>query len=213
MLNCQREPGSLSAHSWPTLLLLSKKVCTHWPRKTLRKLLTTSYQKESGLKESSTEKKTPCKKNYVSVADAESPLEDESHYIFAVKTTAPEFDLVDCYPSDSWMIKNEAMHLSMDDSGTSGCILFQKKTTRERFAVTLGVHAWVPWGDIATNFREETPQEIRDSYYGKGKRNVPSVTNRSRYISKPLSAGRSVDVIFVEEVDKKKRYPTEIIVK
>jgi hypothetical protein len=158
------------------------------------------------------EKEDSLQKNYKSVADA-SPLEDEGHYIFAVKTTAHEFDLVDCYPSDLWMIKNEVMRLSMDDSGTSGCILFQKKTNKKRFAVTLGVHAWVPWGDIATNFRDETPQEIRDSYYGKGKRNVPSVTNGSRYISKPLMAGRSVDVIFVEEVDKKKRYPTEIIVK
>jgi hypothetical protein len=146
------------------------------------------------------------------VADVESPIEDESHYIFAVKTTAPEFDLVDCYPSDLWMIEEKVMRLSMGGSGTSGCIMFQKKTSRERFAVTLGVHNYAPWTAIATNFRDETPQEVRDSYYGSGKRNVSSVTNGSRCISKPLMGGRSVDLTFDQEVDKK-RYPTEVIVK
>jgi Fungal fruit body lectin len=149
---------------------------------------------------------------YESVVDAESPMEDEGHYIFAVKTTAPEFDLVDFYPSDLWMIKKEVMRLSMGGSGTSGCIMFQKKTSRERFAVTLGVHNYAPWTAIATNFRDETPQEIKDSYYGGGKRNVSSVTNGSRLISKPLMAGRSVDLTFDQEVDKN-RYPTEVIVK
>jgi hypothetical protein len=148
---------------------------------------------------------------YESVMDAEPPMENEGHYIFAVKTTAPEFDLVDCYPSDLWTIEKEVMRLSMGGSGTSGCIMFQKKTSRERFAVTLGVHNYAPWADIATNFRDETPQEIRDSFYG-GKRDVWSACNGSRYISKPLIAERSVDLTFVQEMDKK-RYPTEVIVK
>jgi hypothetical protein len=148
---------------------------------------------------------------YESVVDAESPMEDESDYIFAVKTTAPEFDLVDCYPSDLWTIERGVVRLSMGGSGTSGCIMFQKKTSRERFAVTLGVHNYAPWTDIATNFKDETPQEIRDSYYGRGKRNVSSVCNGSRYISKPLAVGRSVSLTFVQVADKK-RYPTEVIV-
>jgi hypothetical protein len=149
---------------------------------------------------------------YEYVADAESPIEDESHYIFAVKTTAPEFDLVDCYPSDLWTIEKEVIRLSMGGSGTSGCIMFQKKTSRERFAMTLGVHNYAPWADVATSFGDETPQEIRDSYYGTGKRNVWSVCDGSRCISKPLAAGRSVDLTFEQEGDKK-RYPTEVIVK
>lgn len=128
---------------------------------------------------------------YESVMDSETPMENESHYIFAVKTTAPEFDLVDCYPSDLWMIEKDVIRLSMSGSGTSGCIMFQKKTSRERFAVTLGVHNYAPWADIATNFRDETPQEIRDSFYGggNGKRSVWSACNGSRHISKPLAGG------------------------
>jgi hypothetical protein len=150
---------------------------------------------------------------YESLADVEFPVENESHYIFAVKTTAPEFDLVDCYPSDLWIIEKEVMRLSMGGSGTSGCIMFQKKVSRERFAVTLGVHNYAPWADVATSFGDETPQEIRDSFYGgNGKRSVWSACNGSRYISKPLVAGRSVDLTFVQEGDKK-RYPTEVIIK
>ncbi len=149
---------------------------------------------------------------YESLVDAGPPMENESHYIFAVKTNAPEFDLMDCYPSDLWVIEKEVIRLSMGGSGTSGCIMFQKKTSRERFAVTLGVHNYAPWAGIATNFRDETPQEIRDSYYGRGKRNASSEFNGSGYISKPLMAGRSVDLTFDQEVDKK-RYPTELIVK
>ena len=149
---------------------------------------------------------------YESVAGVvEIPVENESHYIFAVKTTAPEFDLVDCYPRDLWIIQKEVTRLSMGGSGTSGCIMFQKKTSRERFAVTLGVHNYAPWADIATNFGDETPQEIRDSFYG-GKRDVWSACNGSRHISKPLVAERSVDLTFVQEGDKK-RYPTKVIIK
>ena len=151
-------------------------------------------------------------KIYESVADVELTGENESHYIFAVKTTAPEFDLVDCYPSDLWIIQKEVMRLSMGGSGTSGSIIFQKKAGRERFAVTLGVHNYAPWTDIATHIGDETPQEIRDSYYGSGKRNVSSAWNGSGYTSKPLIAGRSVDLTFDQEVGKS-RYPTEIIVK
>ena len=150
---------------------------------------------------------------YESVPDVEVPVENESHYIFAVKTTAPEFDLVNCYPGDLWIIEKEVVRLSMGGSGTSGCIMFQKKSSRERFAVTLGVHNYAPWADVATNFGDETPQEIRDSFYGgNGKRSVWSACNGSRYISKPLVGGRSVDLTFVQEGDKC-RYPTEVIIK
>lgn len=144
--------------------------------------------------------------------DVETAMENENDYIFAMKTTAPEFDIVDCYPRDLWTIEKDAMRLSMAGSGTSGCMMFQKKSSRERFAVTLGVHNYTPWTDIATNFKEETPQEIRDSYYGRGKRNTSSVVIGARCASKSLMAGRSVDLIFDQEVDSK-RYPTVLIVK
>jgi hypothetical protein len=90
--------------------------------------------------------------------------------------------------------------------------MFQNKASRERFAVTLGVHNYAPWADIATNFGDETPQDIRDSFSSEGKRDVWSACNGSRYISKPLMGGRSVDVTFDEE-EGKSRYPTEVIVR
>jgi hypothetical protein len=149
---------------------------------------------------------------YESALNVESPAENESHYIFAVKTTAPEFDLVDCYPSDLWIIEKEVIRMSLDHSGVCGCIMFQNKASRERFAVTLGVHNYAPWADIATNFGDETPQDIRDSFSSEGKRDVWSACNGSRYMSKPLMRGRSIDVTFDEEVGKN-RYPTEVIVR
>ena len=149
---------------------------------------------------------------YESVMDTESPMEDEGHFIFAVKTTAAEFDLADCYPSNFWTIEKEMMRLSIGGSGTSGCITFQSKTSREKFAVTLGIHNYVPWAAVATNFGDETLREIRDSYYGSGKRNTSSVVVGSRYTSKTLMAGRSVHLTWDQEEDKK-RYPTEVVVK
>ena len=147
---------------------------------------------------------------YESTLDVEVPAENENDYIFAVKMTAPEFDLVGCHPSDQWTIGKEVMRLSYDHSGFCGCIMFQKKSSRERFAVTLGVHNYVPWAYIATNFGDETPQDIRDSF--SGRRDVWAACDGSRYKSKPLTEGRSVDVSFIVQVNKK-RYPTEIIVK
>jgi hypothetical protein len=138
--------------------------------------------------------------------------EDEGYYIFPVKVNTPGFDVLESYPSDSWSVEKGVMHLKMGGSGTSGCIMFQSKTSGERFAVTLGVHNYAPWTDVATSFGDETPQEIRDSYYGSGKRNVWSVCNGARYISKPLAAGRSVSLTFDQEVGKK-RYPTDVVVK
>jgi hypothetical protein len=137
--------------------------------------------------------------------------EDNGHYIFSVKMNTPGFDILECYPSDLWGVEKGATRLSMGGSGTSGCIMFQSKTSTERFAVTLGVHNYAPWADVATNFGDETPQEIRDSFYG-GKRNVWSACNGSRHISNTLMAGRSVDLTFDQEVGKR-RYPTEVIVR
>ena len=137
--------------------------------------------------------------------------EDNGHYIFPVKMNTPGFDILEFYPSDLWGVEKGSTRLSMGGSGTSGCIMFQSKTSTERFAVTLGVHNYAPWADVATNFGDETPQEIRDSFYG-GKRNVWSACNGSRHISKTLMAGRSVDLTFDQEVGKR-RYPTEVIVR
>jgi hypothetical protein len=136
------------------------------------------------------------------------PGEDESHYIFPVKMNTQGFDMLESYPSDWWRVEKGVMRLSMGGSGTSGCIMFQSKTSGERFAVTLGVHNWA---DVATNFGDETPREIRDSFYG-GKRNVWSACNGSRYISKTLMAERSVNLTFDQEVGKS-RYPMEVIIK
>ena len=92
-------------------------------------------------------------------------------YVYAVETNAPEFELSDCHPKDSWKEQLGFLCLSMGGSGTSGCIVLKDKTNGEKVAVTFGVHNWQPWIDLVTDF-EETAQEIRDSYYGEGKRDV-----------------------------------------
>ena len=148
---------------------------------------------------------------YDPLVESGVPKENEGHYIFPLKMNTPGFDILESYPSDLWGVRKGVMRLSMSGSGTSGCIMFQSKTSSERFAVTLGVHNWAPWADIATNFGDETPQEIRDSFYG-GKRDVWSACNGSRYISKILVADRSVDLTFDQEVGKS-RYPTEVLVR
>lgn len=144
----------------------------------------------------------------------ESGLAEENKgYVFPVKMNTPGFDILESYPSDLWSVEKGVMRLSMGGSGTSGCIVFQSKTSRERFAVTLGIHNYAPWTAIATNFRdEETAQEIRDSYYGSGKRNTSSASSGARYISGILMAGRSVTLTFDQEVGKS-RYPTEVTVR
>ena len=149
---------------------------------------------------------------YTPLVDSDTPKEIEHHYVFVVKMNTPGFDLFDCFPVDSWGEAKGVMYLSMSGSGTSGCIMFQNKATRERFAVTLGVHNYAPWTDLATNFGDETAQEIRDSYYGRGKRNDSSASNGLRYKSKPLRTMRSAAVTF-DEVPDRKRYPSEISVK
>ena len=94
-----------------------------------------------------------------------------NHFVFAVETSAPAFELSDCHPKDSWKEELGFRCLSMPQSGTSGCLVFKDKVNREKVAVTFGVHNWKPWIDLVTNF-EETAEEIRDSYYGEGKRDV-----------------------------------------
>jgi hypothetical protein len=89
--------------------------------------------------------------------------------------------------------------------------MFQSKTSDERFAVTFGVHNWEPWEDIATDFGDETAQEIRDSYYG-GKRDVWSACDGVRRKFKPLGAGKFLYLTF-DEVVGRRRYPAEVMVK
>src|SRR6266436_2195574 len=60
------------------------------------------------------------------------PDENENHYIFTVATNTPGFDILECYPSDLWYEKKGMMRLSMGGSGTSGNVMFQNKTSRER---------------------------------------------------------------------------------
>jgi hypothetical protein len=152
-------------------------------------------------------------KIYDPLMESENPKKNENCYIFDVNTRTPGFDILDCYPSDLWSEEKGAMSLSMANSGTSGSIMFENKTSKERFAVTLGVHNYYPWSSIATNFGDETTQDIRDSFYGSGKRNNSSDWDASRHKSAPLRApGRSAVLIF-DEVEGKKRYPTEVIVK
>ena len=139
------------------------------------------------------------------------PTGNETQYEFDVKMNTPGFDLFDCYPTESWSEANGLIRLSMGDSGTSGCLMFMNTTTREKFAVTLGVHSYEPWEDIATMFGDETVQEIRDSFYGEGKRNTWSTCDGLHRKFESLMNERSVVVTF-EVVEGSKRYPTEVVV-
>jgi len=152
-------------------------------------------------------------KIYDPLMELENPKKNENYYIFDVNTRTPGFNISDCYPSDLWSEEQGGMCLSMANSGTSGSIMFENKTSKERFAVTLGVHNYYPWSSIATNFGDETTQDIRDSYYGSGKRNNSSEWDGSRHRSAPLRAGRSAVLIVDEVEESKKRYPTEVNVK
>ena len=149
---------------------------------------------------------------YDPLVESGIPEESKSHYIFLVKINTPGFEISESYPDDLWGVVKGVTRLSMGGSGTSGCIMFQSKTSEEKFVVTLGSHNYITWVAVATNFGDETLEQIRDSYYRKGKRNTPSVVVGSRYVSKTLMEGRSVHVTWDQEVDKN-RYPTEVIVK
>ena len=154
-------------------------------------------------------------KIYDPLVNSGSPMNNEAQYIFDVKINTPGFDLLDCYPTESWSEANGLIRLSMGGSGTSGCLMFMNKATREKFAVTLGVHNYAPWEDIATTFGDESAEDIRDSFYGngrsKGKRNVWDACDGLYRKSDDLMQDRSVVVTF-EVVEGKKRYPTEVVV-
>ena len=141
----------------------------------------------------------------------ESEMKTEDRYVFAVKTSAPGFELSEYHPNDSWSEERGLLCLTMGGSGTSGCIVFHNQTSGEKVAATFGVHNWEPWTDLATNFGDETAQEIRDSYYG-GKRDVWSACDGVRYKSRLLGTSRSAAVVF-DEVPGRKRYPSEVVVK
>ena len=152
---------------------------------------------------------------YDPLVNSGPPTEIEAQHIFEVKMNTPGFDLLDCFPTELWSEANGVMRLSMRHSGTSGCLMFINRATRERFAVTLGVHNYAPWEDIATKFGDETVQEIRNSFYwtGKntGKRDVWTVCDGVHRKSSNLMKERSVTVTF-EVVKGKTRYPTEVVV-
>jgi Fungal fruit body lectin len=144
------------------------------------------------------------------LVESDAPRECEQDYVFVVKMNTPGFDIFDLFPTEFWSEAKGVMYLSMGGSGTSGCLIFQDKATMERFAVTLGVHNYAPWGDVATNFGDETAQDIRVSYYGRGKRNVSGVCDGRRK-SRTLMAEKSVVLTF-EDVEGKKRYSAEVVV-
>jgi len=138
-----------------------------------------------------------------------------SHYIFDVKIDTPGFDLFDCFPTESWGEVNGLMRLSMGGSGTSGCLMFMNRATREKFGVTFGVHNYAPWEDVATRFGDESAQDIRDSFYGKGKssgkRDVWAACDGLHRKSGILLKEKSVVATF-EVVEGQKRYPAEVVV-
>jgi len=137
-----------------------------------------------------------------------------SQYTFDVKIDTPGFDLFDCFPTESWAEVNGLMRLSMGGSGTSGCLMFRNRITREKFAVTFGVHNYEPWEDVATRFGDETAEDIRDSFYdkgkSKGKRNVWDACDKVHRKSDILMKERSVVASF-EVVEGQKRYPAEVV--
>ena len=157
------------------------------------------------------EVKNCLQKIYDPLVNSGGPTGNEAQYIFDVKIDTPGFDLLDCFPTESWGEVNGLMRLSMGGSGTSGCLMFMNRATREKFAVTFGVHNYAPWEEIATKFGAETVEEIRDSYYGKGKRNLWSTCDGVHRKSSILMKERSVVATF-EVVEGQKRYPTEVVV-
>jgi len=151
---------------------------------------------------------------YDPLVNSGASMGNEAQYIFDVKMNTPGFDLFDCFPTESWREVDGLMRLSMGDSGTSGCLMFRNRDTGEKFAVTLGVHNYAPWEDIATKFGVESVQDIRDSFYGhgrsRGKRDVSTACDGLHHKSGILMA-RSVLVSF-EVVEGRTRYPTEVAV-
>ncbi|KAF8228702.1 HET-domain-containing protein [Tricholoma matsutake] len=97
-------------------------------------------------------------------------MQPRAQYTFSIVTSIPpeaEFAISEALPSDFWSTKNGTKLLSMGGSGTSGLLMFRNRTSGEEFAVMLGVHNYIVWTDVVTNFGDETPQSIRDSYYGQ----------------------------------------------
>jgi hypothetical protein len=162
------------------------------------------------------EVKNCLQKVYDPLVNTGAPMGNNAQYIFDVKMDTPGFDLFDCFPTESWSEANGRMCLSMGGSGTSGCLMFMNRATRERFAVTLGVHNYAPWEEIATKFGDETAQDIRDSFYDKGKsrgkRNVWDACDGRHGKFVTLMKEKSVNVTF-EVVQGEKRYPTEVVVR
>jgi len=149
---------------------------------------------------------------YEPLSEAEPLIVNEHHYGFVVTIKAEEFNLFDCYPTEYWRESKGDMYLSMGNSGHSGSLIFQKKTSKERFALTFGVHNYAPWEDLSTNIGDETAQQLRDSYYARGaKRSVWSACDGARQKSKPLMAEKSVVVTF-KDVEGSKQYPAEVLV-
>jgi len=158
---------------------------------------------------------------YDPLVNSGAPMGNEAQYIFDVKMNTPGFDLFDCFPTESWGEVNGLMRLSMGDSGTSGCLMFRNRAAREKFAVTLGVHNYAPWEDIATKFGDETAEDIRDSFYGhgrsRGKRDVSAACDGLHRKSGILMAGAGIRmeksvVVSFEVVEGQRRYPTEVVV-
>ena len=69
--------------------------------------------------------------------------------------------------SDGWQhLPDDHVQLNMDHSGTSGSLIFQGASTRERFSIAAGVHNYNPWCDILTDLPPEAcANVITRSYY------------------------------------------------
>jgi len=141
-------------------------------------------------------------------------IQPKAQYVFSVQITLPTssgFAVSETLPSDFWSSEGEVRFLSMSGSGTSGILMFRNRTTEENFAVMLGVHNYVVWTDVVTDFGSETAQAIRESYYG-GRRGNALWLNRAN-MKESLKRGRSVSVsIGTMSLLGQRGYPTQIIV-
>jgi hypothetical protein len=116
-------------------------------------------------------------------------------YQFLVNTSQVSdqgFEVLEVRPPELWGRRQEARFLSIVISG-SGIILFRHRQTQERVAVMLGMHNFKVWSDVATDFGNDTADQIRASYWSTG-RNHGKVWQNLAEVSGKLSDGRRMYV-------------------
>jgi Fungal fruit body lectin/Heterokaryon incompatibility protein (HET) len=144
-------------------------------------------------------------------------IRSRGQYTFSIETGLlfkHHFAISEAAPSNFFRSSEHGVwHLSMGGSGTSGALTFRNGISGEQFVVMLGVHNYVPWTDVVTNFGDETGQSIRDSYYSPNGRGGTLWYNMDRK-SAFLKEGRSVSVSIKNRISSKeeRKYIAQIIV-